>query len=450
MDPTTNGHDVTNEPEPAGGVAGRMTAEEALLSFGPRPAVTRVSPRAVLAIGGAAAGLGLIVLVAGLGGRPTPARRESAPAEEAAPRPGGPAEPVRDLPADYAFATPVAGPATTRPAGDGSPESAAVTDTRRQLAELRERLTEAQRKDQAIAFDSPVVFGLHTSARPDATPAADAAAGTTAAATPAHSPAVLPADVAGLLAAATPSGTRPAPAAVAGGGQPPEKAAFLTAAAAVEPYVHKPLLSPASPYKLKAGTVIPGALVTGVNTDLPGDVIGQVTENVYDSATGRYLLVPQGSRLLGRYQALVGNGQNRALLAWQRLVYPDGRSIELEAMPGTDAAGAAGLADRVDYHLDKLAAATALSTAIAYGGNLARNRSAAGGYGGYSNGDVIGDTVAQQADRVGSKIIDRQLDVQPTITVRPGWPFRVLVNKDVVLAPYGDHDADGPSPHHRP
>jgi type IV secretion system protein VirB10 len=212
-----------------------------------------------------------------------------------------------------------------------------------------------------------------------------------------------------------------------------EKEAFLSQAAAVEPYLAKPLLDPISKYELKAGSVIPGALVTAINTDLPGEVIGQVTENVFDSVSGKYLLIPQGSKLLGKYQSLVTNGQNRSLVVWQRLIYPNGNSIVLDGMPGTDESGAAGLQDKVDYHLDKLAEGTALSTALAYAGNLARNPNSSSGNNGQ---DVIGDTVAQQANRIGEKIIDRELDVQPTITIRQGWPLRVLVNKDMILEPY--------------
>jgi type IV secretion system protein VirB10 len=214
-----------------------------------------------------------------------------------------------------------------------------------------------------------------------------------------------------------------------------DKEAFLTEAAAIEPYLNKPLLNPISAYELKAGSVIPGALVTAIDTDLPGEVIGQVTENVFDSVTGKYLLIPQGSKLLGKYQSLITNGQNRALVVWQRLIYPNGNSIALDGMPGTDEAGQSGLQDQVDYHLDKLAEATALSTAIAYAGNLARNRTNGNGNG-YSGEDVIGDTVAQEANRIGENVIERELDVQPTITIRQGWPLRVLVNKDMVLAPY--------------
>ncbi len=172
---------------------------------------------------------------------------------------------------------------------------------------------------------------------------------------------------------------------------------------------------------------------TAINTDLPGEVIGQVTENVYDTVTGNYLLIPQGSKLLGKYQSLVTNGQNRALVVWQRLISPNGNSIVLDGMPGTDEAGQAGLQDKVDYHLDKLAEATALTTALAYGGNLARNPNSSSGNNGQ---DVVGDTVAQQVNRIGEKVIDRELDVQPTITIRQGWPLRVLVNKDMILEPY--------------
>jgi type IV secretion system protein VirB10 len=213
-----------------------------------------------------------------------------------------------------------------------------------------------------------------------------------------------------------------------------EKERFLTEAGAVEPYLKKALLNPLSKYEVKAGALIPGALVTAINTDLPGEVIAQVTENVYDTASGDHLLIPQGSRLLGKYQSLVSNGQNRALVVWARLIYPNGKSIVLDGMPGTDQLGQAGLKDRVDYHLDRIGGAVALSTAIAYGGNLARGNGRGGR--GDDDRDVIGDTVAQEASRVGQRFVDRELDVQPTITIRSGWPLRVLVNKDMVLAPY--------------
>lgn len=185
-------------------------------------------------------------------------------------------------------------------------------------------------------------------------------------------------------------------------------------------------------YLLQAGTVIPAALLTGINTDLPGDVVASVTAPVYDSPTGDHLLIPQGARLYGVYDSQVSASQNRALLVWRRLLLPDGRSMNLERMRGTDAAGYAGLADQVDYHLDKLVTASLLSGVIAYAGNLAGGRQTLT----LTPGNVVGDAVAQQAATTGSNIVQRQLNVQPTITIRPGWPVRVLVNRDIVLPAY--------------
>ncbi len=219
--------------------------------------------------------------------------------------------------------------------------------------------------------------------------------------------------------------------------QPPtdqeRKRAFLGRRSVEGSHLNEPYLYPRSDYELQAGTVIPAALLTGINTDLPGDVIATVTRPVYDSRTGRHLLIPQGSKLHGAYDSQIANGQNRALLVWHRLLMPNGRSIQLDGMKGTDAAGYAGVADKVDYHADKLAAGVGLSSVIAYAGNLARGSRSGGND---DARDVVGDTVAQEASRIGSKIIDRQLDIQPTITIRPGWPVRVLVDKDILLAPY--------------
>lgn len=222
-----------------------------------------------------------------------------------------------------------------------------------------------------------------------------------------------------------------------------EKQQFLTSTRDTASYLQQPYLRPVSDYEIKAGSVIPAALVTAINTDLPGDITARVTENVYDSVTGRYLLIPQGAVLYGTYDSLISNGQNRALVVWNRLIMPNGRSIVLENMPGADKLGQAGLSDKVDYHLDKLALSVALSTAIAYGGNLARDNSSSRG----DEADIVGATVSQEASRIGQRVVDRQLDVQPTITIRSGWPLRVLVNKDIVLAPYravGAGPPDGP------
>jgi len=192
--------------------------------------------------------------------------------------------------------------------------------------------------------------------------------------------------------------------------------------------------TPEGVYQLQTGTVIPAALLTGINTDLPGDVLAAVTGPVYDSATGNHLLIPQGAKLYGSYDSQIAASQDRALVVWHRLLLPDGRSVDLDRMRGTDAGGYAGVADQVDYHADKLASAAVLSGVIAYAGNLARGRQNLT----VTGGDVVGDAVAQQASTIGSNIVQRQLNVQPTITIRPGWPVHVLVNRDMLLPTYID------------
>lgn len=191
------------------------------------------------------------------------------------------------------------------------------------------------------------------------------------------------------------------------------------------------LQTPLTPYELRAGSVIPAALITAIHSDLPGDLIAQVSDNVYDAETGRHLLIPQGSRLLGTYSSDILKGRNRVLVVWQRLILPNGKSISLDAMPGVDQTGAAGLHDQVDYHVENVVGATALSSAIAFTGNLARSRSEDG-----EALSIVGETVAQESARFGQQIIDRELRRPPTIMVRSGWQFNVLVNKDVPLEPY--------------
>ena len=184
-----------------------------------------------------------------------------------------------------------------------------------------------------------------------------------------------------------------------------------------------------SPWTLSAGTIIPASLITGLNSDLPGTVLGQVSENVRDSATGRTILIPQGARLIGRYDSVVAFGQRRALVVWTRIVFPDGASLELDNMPATDSAGYAGLADRVDSHTWQLLKGIGLSTLLGVSTQL----SIGGG------GDLvraIRESTQQNAAHAGDQITSRNLDVQPTIRIRPGWPVRVLVSKDLVLQPW--------------
>jgi type IV secretion system protein VirB10 len=199
-------------------------------------------------------------------------------------------------------------------------------------------------------------------------------------------------------------------------------------------YLANPLREAISPWEVKAGTVIPAALITAINSDLPGEVIAQVTEPVYDHATGRTVLIPQGSRLIGQYDSQVAYGQERALIAWNRVIMPNGRSINIGSMSGADLAGASGLRDRVNDHFGQLAKGILLSTLFSVGAASAQDAGARS-----SGGLVInsaGSGVANSAQEVGQRITERDLNRQPTITVRAGWPLRVIVNKDMILSPY--------------
>lgn len=188
---------------------------------------------------------------------------------------------------------------------------------------------------------------------------------------------------------------------------------------------------PQSRYVVQAGAVIAAALVTGLNSDLPGAVIAQVSQPVYDTVTGEHLLIPQGARLIGGYDNRVRYGDRRMLLSWERLILPNGWSIDLRAMPAADASGAAGLEDRTDNHLDRLAVAIGLSAVLSVIANESEGEEEQG-----SLSQSVGDAAAQQAAQSGARIVERELDVRPTLTVRPGAPVRVLVTRDIVLRPY--------------
>ena len=190
---------------------------------------------------------------------------------------------------------------------------------------------------------------------------------------------------------------------------------------------------PASPYQVMAGTIIPAALVTGINSDLPGQVIANVTEAVYDTATGRFLLIPQWSRLIGRYDSQVSFGQRRVLLVWTRLILPDTSSISLDRLPGIDPAGYAGLEDGVDWHWDRILAGAALSTLLGVGAELAAPNNS-GSTGGVTV--AVRQSAQDTVNQVGQEITKRNVSIQPTLTIRPGFPMRVMVNKDLILRPY--------------
>lgn len=190
------------------------------------------------------------------------------------------------------------------------------------------------------------------------------------------------------------------------------------------------LKTPPSPYVLQAGSVIEAALLTGLRSDLPGQITAQVTANVYDSPTGQFLLIPQGSRLLGEYDSRVETGQRRLLLAWTRLILPDGRSIILERQPGTDQAGYAGLEDGVDNHWDRLFLAAGLATILNIGLETGQNDS--------DIARAIREGTQDTIGRAGEAIVQRQFGIPPTLTIRPGFPVRVMVTRDLILEPQGE------------
>ncbi|WP_298849356.1 TrbI/VirB10 family protein [uncultured Aquimonas sp.] len=193
------------------------------------------------------------------------------------------------------------------------------------------------------------------------------------------------------------------------------------------------LQMPSSPYQVMAGTVIAGALVTGIKSDLPGDVIATVTEPVYDTATGKFLLIPQGSRILGKYNSQVSYGQSRVQVVWNRVILPDTSSLKLDNLAGTDPAGYAGLEDGVDWHWDRVFAGAALTTLLGVGAELAAPENRQDG-----NRIVIAgrDSAQDSINQVGQEMTRRNMNIQPTLTERPGLSVRIIVNRDLVLRPY--------------
>ncbi|GAA0309802.1 TrbI/VirB10 family protein [Sphingomonas oligophenolica] len=190
-----------------------------------------------------------------------------------------------------------------------------------------------------------------------------------------------------------------------------------------------PLVPLPSPYTLSAGSIIAGSLITGLRSDLPGLVTAQVTERVYDSATGRILLIPQGARLIGSYDSVIAFGQRRALVVWQRILFPDGSSVRIDNVPTTDPSGYAGLADKVDFHTWTLLKGVVLSTLLGVGAELQ--------FSGESDlVQALRESTQQSVSRAGDQLTSRNLQVQPTITIRPGAPIRLVVHQDLVLKPW--------------
>jgi len=232
--------------------------------------------------------------------------------------------------------------------------------------------------------------------------------------------------------AATPAGATPAIAAIGSSDLTSQdhKLAFLNGAVDRRTTSPDRVQPAASKYILQAGAVIPAALITGLRSDLPGQVTAQVTEDVYDSPTGKILLIPQGARLVGKYDAQIAFGQTRALLVWNRLIMPNGRSIVLERQPGADTEGYAGLEDEIDNHWGMLFKAAILSTLLSVGSEAGTSNSE------NNLAQAIRQGASQSFSQIGEQVVGRSLNIQPTITIRPGFPVRVMVTHDLILEPY--------------
>jgi type IV secretion system protein VirB10 len=413
-----------NNPQAPDGPDSTVAPEPLELRAQPRP-VTRIN-RKVL-IGTAAV---LLFLIAGLVllALRAPSLRVAAPQELFNVEHKPIADALSKLPASYDGLPPDKKAPAAKETAPGLPKSAPAP----QPGEWGDEADRAEKallaRMEAEARKSPVFFRLQLKAPPKETVTADVRP------EPPLPPAPTVAD-GGLTAL---SALRAAERAVAlaggdldalgaGTSDQTRKLTFLKSGPEKDIYNPHALQTPASPYQLMAGTVVAASLITGLNSDLPGFVIAQVTENVFDTVSGRHLLIPQGARLVGKYDNIVAFGQERALVVWQRIILPNGTSIVIDNLPATDTGGYAGLADQVDFHTWKLLKGVALATVLGIGSELAFDS---------SDSDLIRalqQSTQATTNRAGQRLIERQLNVQPTITVRPGWPLRVIVHKDLVF-----------------
>jgi type IV secretion system protein VirB10 len=395
---------ATDAPDPAA----KLDPEALVLRARPRPVIRF---RRGVIIAAALLGSSAVAGIAWLGLKPVHSGAGTAVESQAELHLRAPQDAIGKAPKGYGD-IPQLGPPL--PGDLGKP----ILDHQRSLAEPRAPIDDpAARVAQAAEAERQRLAAERKTARESAVLVDTAGAGPSpppAPAAPAPSTTAVP---------ATAAATAPEP------GSQGAKQAFLGRPA--DPSAVDPgrLVPAASANILSAGTVIAASLVTGLNSDLPGLVVAQVTQPVFDSPTGRTLLIPQGARLLGRYDSVVAFGQTRALVIWQRILMPDGSAIAVDNLPATDAQGYAGLADRIDLHSWQLLKGVGLSTLLGVGTQL-------------SLGDesdlvrAIRESAQQSSARAGDRMVQRALDVQPTLTVRPGWPLRVILHKDLILPPW--------------
>jgi len=198
-------------------------------------------------------------------------------------------------------------------------------------------------------------------------------------------------------------------------------------------YLQEGLKNPFSPYEVKAGTVIPAILITGINSDLPGQITAQVRQNVYDTIAGKYVLIPQGAKLTGLYDSQIAYGQSRVLIVWKRIIYPNGQSIDLDGMPGADMSGYAGFNDQVNNHYMKIFGSVILMSAISAGAQLSQPKNDNNN----NNNPTINQTLAASLGtnimNSANMVLQKNLGIQPTLVIRPGYLMNVSVTKDIVF-----------------
>jgi type IV secretory pathway VirB10-like protein len=225
-----------------------------------------------------------------------------------------------------------------------------------------------------------------------------------------------------------------------GGGDINEQAskrAFLKSVNDDGQYLRHTREAPLSANQLNAGSIIPGVLITGINSDLPGPCVGQVRQNVYDSATGRILLIPAGAKLLCAYDSSVSAGQARVLVAWNWIKYPDGSSLALDSMPGADKSGFAGFNEKVDNHYLRTFGTAFMLSLFSAATQLSQPRGAVGGT--YNSQQIMAAALGQQLGMLGMQVARRNLSIQPTLEISPGYQFSIMVTKDIILPPWTGH-----------
>ena len=374
-----------------------------------QPRVTRLSRKVLITLGGVSA---LIIMAALFWALDANRRMNQSPTELYSTENRTPADGLAGLPKDYT-GIPKLGPAL--PCDLGRPILSAQDEGKPVVApDIRTPRADPTEQRRLAEIEAARVAKVRTDSRGVQAPATAPAVGRVDPAT-------------GLT---LPTETPPLDPGAAQNMQD-RKLAFVNAAVDRRTVTPDRVQEKVSPYVVQAGTVIPAALITGIKSDLPGTITAQVTEQVYDTPTGKQLLIPQGARLIGQYDSQVAFGQSRVLLVWNRIIMPNGTSIVLERQPGADAEGYSGLEDDVDYHWGQLFKAAILSTLLGVGTEL----------GSSNNENEIARAIRQSsqdtASDVGRQLIRRQLNIQPTLTIRPGFPVRVIVNRDLILQPYG-------------